>query len=84
MSSIEERDVLCSKVRDIDMQRRDKMFAARDSRRFRTPQRKKYRCSKLALGERWCRTQRFWFRSGWIIFQKLTKSKVESTPDCVN
>ena len=29
------------------MQRRDRMFAARDGRRFRTPQR---RCSKLAVG----------------------------------
>ena len=32
------------------MQRRERMFAARDSRRFRTPQWKKSRCVKLAVG----------------------------------
>ena len=32
------------------MQRRERMFAAKDSRRFRTPQWKKSRCAKLVVG----------------------------------
>ena len=31
-------------------QRRDKLFATQDSRRFVTPQRRKARCSKLVIG----------------------------------
>ena len=56
------------------------MFAARDSRRFRTPQWKKSRCAKLAVGGEVVQDPevlQVWAEH----FQKLMKSRVESVPD---
>ena len=40
-----------AKSERLRVQRRDRLFAHQDGRRFRTPQRKKSRCSKLIVGE---------------------------------
>ena len=65
------------------MQRRDRMFAAGDGRRFKSPQRRKSRCAKLAVGGGGDIVQdpetllQVWVEH----FQKLAKSRVESIPD---
>ena len=40
-----------AKAERIRTQRRDRLFSAMDNRRFRTPQKRKSRCSKLVVGE---------------------------------
>ena len=63
------------------MQRRERMFAARDSRRFRTPQWKKSRCAKLAVVGEVVQDPEVLLQMWVEHFQKLMKSRVESVPD---
>ena len=55
------------------MQRRDRMFAARDNRRFRTPHRRKSRCAKLAVGEEVVQDPEILLQVWVEHFQKLMK-----------
>ena len=57
------------------------MLAARDSRRFRTPQWKKSRCAKLAVGGEVVQDADVLLQVWVEHFQKLMKSRVESIPD---
>ena len=59
----------------VRVHRRERMFAARDSKRFRTPQWKKSRCAKLAVGGEMAQDP-----EALLQVQKLMKSRVESTP----
>jgi len=55
------------------------MFAARDSRRFGTPQWNKSRCAKLAVGGEMVQDPEAVLQVWVEHFQKLMKSRVEST-----
>ncbi len=62
-------------------QRRDKLFAARDSQRFRTPHTRKSRCSKLVVGEETVQDPEVLLKVWAEYFQKLGESRLGDTPD---
>lgn len=62
------------------MQRRDRMFATKDWGRFRTPQTRKSRCSKLVVDGEIVQDPEALLHVWVQHFQKLSKSKEESTP----
>ncbi len=62
-------------------QRRDKLFAARDSQRFRTPHTRKSRCSKLVVGEETVQDPELLLKVWAEYFQKLGESRLGDTPD---
>ena len=59
------------------MQRRERMFVARDSRTFRTLQWKKSKCAKLAVGGEVVQDPEVLLQVWVEHFQKLMKSRVE-------
>ena len=65
----------------LQMQRRDRMFAARDNRRFRTPHRRKSRCAKLAVGEEVVQDPEILLQVWVEHFQKLMRSRAEHIQD---
>ena len=56
------------------------MFAAKDRRRFRTPQLKKSRCAKLAVGGEVVQDPETLLQVWVEHYQKLMKLRVECTP----
>ena len=65
----------------IRTQRRDRLFSAMDNRRFRTPQKRKSRCSKLVVGEETVQDPEALLKVWTDHFKALGESKLEDAPD---